>query len=80
MFLAEKGCSASLAQNADCYDYGPRLVWVRNVLSIECQLAWCVKSSTMLIRSYFAVKQHEEHKLEQVVSSSMAEAMKTEMK
>ena len=40
----------------------------------------CVKSSTMSIRSYFAVKQRDEPELEKVVPSSMAEAVKTEMK
>ena len=34
----------------------------------------------MSIRSYFAVKQRDEPELEKVVPSSMAEAVKTEMK
>ena len=35
------------------------------------------KTSTMSIHSYFAVKQHDEPELEKVVTSGMAEAVKT---
>ena len=40
----------------------------------------CMKTSKMSIRSYFTVKQRDEPELEKVVSSAVAEAVKTELK